>query len=474
MTKLTLLHTNDLHSRQKQVTRIGTLVRKIRKEVTDTGAACFYFDAGDCEDTVLLESALTFGTAMDAVLGSAGCDEAALGNANPIRYGPQAVEKMANCFGRPILCANLVWNDGTRPAGMVPYSVRNAGGLKLGVIGMTAPMTDAYDIFKAKCLPFMEIIPKMIDEVRAQGSSLVILLSHLGLNADRKLAQTISGIDVIIGGHSHHRVSPPLVVNDTLIVQAGEYGQVLGRLDLELDANTGRIVEYSHQLIAVGDEIPEDELVLQAIEQERQRAQKLMREEIGEIRVPVTLAVTEQCSAGNLLADALLENFADAQVSMILAQHWETGLDAGVITKGALYAANRSTGNPARVELSGQQIAAFLCEAIKPQNVIQTKRPWRGHKACMPHVAGMQVILNPNDPDDIEIHIDKRKIDPEESLIVATSDLEISDALNYLPIPNERVEYDVPTILPEVVEKYIQQHSPILAIPDERILIRTR
>jgi hypothetical protein len=279
---------------------------------------------------------------------------------------------------------------------------------------------------------------------------------------------------LIIGGHSHERVSPPLVVKDTLIVQAGEYGQVLGRLDLELDANTGRIVEYSHQLIAVSDEIPEDGHVLKVIEQEKQRAQKLMQEEIGEIRVPVTLAVTEQCSAGNLLADALLEHFSDAKVSMILAQHWETGMDAGVITKGAVYAANRSTGNPARVELSGRQIATFLREAVKPQNMTQTQRPWRGHKACMPHVAGMRVILNPNDPDDIEIHIDNRKIDPGERFIVATSDLEISDVLNYLPIPNELIEFDVPTILPEVVEGYIQRHSPILEIPDKRIIFRPR
>ncbi len=473
MPKLTLLHTNDLHGRQGQVARIGTLVRQIRAEVGISGGACLYFDAGDCEDTVLLESALTFGAAMDGVISSAGCDQTALGNANPIRYGPQSLVRMAASFGKPILCANLVWNDGTRPEGMAPFAIHEAGGIKIGVIGLTAFMPDVYRIYKAKMLPAEEILPLMIDELHSQGASLIVLLSHLGLNLDRKVAETICGIDVIIGGHSHDRVSPPLQVKDTLIVQAGEYGQMLGRLDLELENCSGRILNSTHTLIPVEDSIPEDERVLAEIEKQSMVVQALMQEEIGEIRVPVTLAVTEQCSAGNLLADALLDYFPEADTAMILAQHWKTGLEAGVITKGGVYAANRSTGNPAKVKLSGEQIKTFLREGMKPEHMLQTRKPWRGHKACMPHVSGMHVIVNPDDLDDMEIYIDHKRIGPTDRFIVATSDLEISKHLNYLPIPDEKIEYEVPTILPQVVEKYIRRHTPITNIPGNRIEFRS-
>lgn len=473
MHTLTLLHTNDLHGRQGQVARIGTLVRQVRGEVSRSGGTCLYFDAGDCEDTVLLESALSFGAAMDAVISAAGCDQTALGNANPIRYGPQSLVNMAENFGKPILCANLVWNDGTRPAGMAPYAFHDVGDVKIGVIGMTAFMPDVYRIYNAKMLPVGEIIPPMIDELQSSGVSLIILLSHMGLNMDRNLAETISGIHVIIGGHTHDRVSPPMRVKDTLIVQAGEYGQVLGRLDLQLNDRSGRIVNYNHALIPVDESIREDERVLKEIEAQKTLAQKLLQEEIGEIRVPVTLSVTDQCSAGNLLADALLDYFPDADASMILAVHWESGLEAGVITKGGVYAANRSTGNPARVKINGEQIKTFLREGMKPEHMLQTRKPWRGHKACMPHVAGMRVVVNSNDLNDMEIYIRDKKIDPTDCFTIVTSDLEISEQLDYLPIPDDEVEFEVPTILPQVVEKYIRSHTPIADIPANRIEFRS-
>lgn len=472
MISLTLLHTNDLHGRLQQVTRIGTLVSRIRDEVNASGGTSLYCDAGDCEDTILLESALTKGSAMDAILRSAGCDEVALGNAIPIRYGPQAIENLSLSFGKPILCANMLWNDGSRPSGLAPYSIRDAGSIKIGVIGLTA-VVDIYRIFNATSHPPEKIVPSLIEELHHKGAALIVIISHLGLINDRKLAEEVPGIGVIIGGHSHDRVSPPEVVNGALIVQAGEYGQVLGRLDLAIDPLSGKIVEYHAELIPVEDSIQEDELVLKAMEGEQARAQRMTREVIGEIRVPVIVSEKEECSAGNLLADALLDYFSDAEVAFVLAQHWETGLDTGKVTRGGIFAANRSTGNPVRVELSGKQIMTFLREAFKPENITQTRKAWRGRTASLPHVAGMHVTVNQGNPDELEIQVNGRRIGLEERLIVATSDLELSDNLNYLPIPDDEIQYDVSVILPEVVERYIRRHTPICGITDGRIEFRS-
>jgi len=78
MLRLTVLHTNDLHGRVEQLARVATLVRSIRQQVQGEGGVCFYFDCGDSEDTRQLESSLTKGAAMDALLRAAGCDAAAL------------------------------------------------------------------------------------------------------------------------------------------------------------------------------------------------------------------------------------------------------------------------------------------------------------------------------------------------------------------------------------------------------------
>ena len=95
---LTILHTNDIHGRVHQLSRIATLVRQVRQEVAAHGGYCLYLDAGDSEDSTLLESVLTRGTTMNALLKSAGCDQVALGNAIPIRYGPQAVAESGEPF----------------------------------------------------------------------------------------------------------------------------------------------------------------------------------------------------------------------------------------------------------------------------------------------------------------------------------------------------------------------------------------
>src|SRR5512135_439619 len=108
MSRLTILHTNDLHGRVEQVFRIATLAKQIKQEVTAGGGHCVLWDAGDAEDTILYESSITKGRAMMAVLRGAGYELEALGNASPARYGPQAVAGLANGFGRPLICANMI------------------------------------------------------------------------------------------------------------------------------------------------------------------------------------------------------------------------------------------------------------------------------------------------------------------------------------------------------------------------------
>ena len=91
MTRLTILHTNDIHGRVQQLSRIATLAKRIRREVEATGGHCALWDAGDADDQTLLESNMTKGGTPMALLRNAGYELAALGNGLPLRYGPQTV-----------------------------------------------------------------------------------------------------------------------------------------------------------------------------------------------------------------------------------------------------------------------------------------------------------------------------------------------------------------------------------------------
>lgn len=467
--KLTILHTNDIHGRVQQLLRVATLVRQIRAEVESNGGYCLYLDAGDAEDTSNLESSLTKGSALEAILRGAGCDYVALGNAIPLRYGPEAIENLAFHFGRPLLCGNMFNRQGNVIKGLRPYEILSLGKLKVGLIGLTDPVEVYRAIFKLDARNPVDVLPDLIEDVRSQGARFLILLSHLSSRADQKLVEDVAGLDLIIGGHDHQKLYPPLVVNGTVIAQAGEYGQFLGRLDLEIDAESGRILDYSAELIPVEETIPPDSETQQTVESEGRRVDAIMRKPVGFLENAATFSVDSECGAGNLLADALLDRMKGTQVALTLAGHWNTGLGAGEVTQGQLFAANRSTANPARVVLTGAQIKTFLREALKPENAARKLHSLRGGAVGMPHVAGMRVRYGAHDPTSLEIKVQSKPLLDDETYLVAASDFEFSRQIGYLFLKDGVVEYEVPTIMPEVLEDYIRTNSPLRVPESNRI-----
>jgi 2',3'-cyclic-nucleotide 2'-phosphodiesterase (5'-nucleotidase family) len=464
MINLTILHINDLHGRVSQLSRIATLVRQIRQDVETVGGYCIFVDAGDSEDTTLLESSLTKGSAMEAILRGAGCDYVALGNAIPTRYGHQAVADLARSFGRPLLCANMKDGDDKLIDGLQPFTLTTLGTLKAGIIGLTATNHTYRTFFKLNVEQPEAILPGVIAEVKAQGAKTTLLLSHLSSTVDQAVAEKIEGIDIIIGGHDHRELDPPLVVKDTIIAQAGDFGRFLGRLDLKIDADTGNVLHYEGKLIPITEDIPPDPQTQEVIEAEKKRAHEVMNREIGILNDPIELYDDRECAAGYLLADALLERVKDAELSLVLAGHWDTGLEAGPLTQGTLFAAVRSAANPARAELTGDQILQFLREALQPENAARKLHALRGRVVGMPHVAGARVRYT-DDLEQIEVVINGKPLERERTYVVASTDLQFADFINYLAIPFEQMEFEVPTIAPEVLEDYITRHSPVRA-PD--------
>jgi 2',3'-cyclic-nucleotide 2'-phosphodiesterase (5'-nucleotidase family) len=461
MTRLTILHTNDLHGRAEQVFRIAALAKQIKREVTASGGHCVLWDAGDAEDTILYESSITKGRAMMAILRGAGYELEALGNASPSRYGPQAVAGLADGFGRCLLCANMIDPmTGQLVSGLEPYALQACGDITLGIIGMTAVMRNYAAFFQLQLREPAEILPDLIAEVRDHGAQTIVLLSHLGSKQDIALAEQIEGLDVIIGAHDHVELDPPLVVNHTIIAQAGDYGRFLGRLDLNLDSHTGKVVRYRGKLIPVTEELPIDPAARQAFEDQQADVRQFTARVVGKATRPINLAHDHECAAGNLLADALRERL-QGEVGLALSGHWQSELPSGDITLGVLYDACRSTANPGMAVLTGNQILQFLREALKPDNMQKSPNGMRGVPIGLPHVSGMSVHYNPARLGTLEVEIDHEVLQPDRLYRVAASDMELSDFIGYLTLPHESITYELPTIMSEVLEDYLARHSPI-------------
>jgi 5'-nucleotidase len=458
MIRLTILHTNDLHARVEQIFRIATLARQIRQTVTASGDYCALWDAGDAEDTILCESSMTKGRAVMALLRGAGYELEALGNATPLRYGPQTILGLAEDFGRPLLCANMFEPDSDHlVAGLEPYALQRYGELTVGIIGLTDPLS-FYSFFHLNMGDPVQLLPRLIAEVRAAGAQTIILLSHLGSKKDRIVAENVAGIDLIIGAHDHVELNPPLVINSTIIAQAGDYGRYLGRLDLDIDPRSGRIMRHHGELLPITEALPLDPEAQRMFVEQQERVKRIADRVLGVAATPIEWLPDRECAAGNLVADMLRER-AQAEVALVLGGHWHCGLAAGAITVGQLYAACRSTANPGVTSLTGTQLAQFIKAGLDSEAMKRTPKPLRGTPVGWPHVSGMSVHVKAGAP--IAFWIGAEPLQPDRTYLVAGTDLEFSQLIDYLVVPDELIAYEVPTIVPEILEHYLAQHTPI-------------
>ena len=134
-----------------------------------------------------------------------------------------------------------------------PYAIREVNATPVAIIGQAFPYTPiAHPRYRFPDWSFgiqETRLQKLVDEVRAKGARVVILLSHNGMDVDLKLASRVRGIDAILGGHTHDGVPAPVVVGRTLVTNAGSHGKFLAVLDL--DVGPGGVRGYRYRLLPV-------------------------------------------------------------------------------------------------------------------------------------------------------------------------------------------------------------------------------
>ncbi len=376
MSRITLLQMNDLHGYLTPhpeliwtaagpeypmlggLARIKTLFDRIESE---TSGAMLALDNGDTFHGTHL-AVTTKGKALVPPINALGL--AAMTAHWEFAWGPAHVEELAARLSYPLLAANCYRKgDNTRP---FPATVmREVGGLQIGVIGIAATIID-------KSMPphFSEGVrfTNGVDEARAEsaalrskGADLVIVLSHLGLPQDLELARQVGGINVILSGHTHNRLSEPVAVGETLIIQSGCHGAFIGRLDLTVA--DGQIVESSHSLIQIDDTITEDAEMAALVAEAHSKGEDLTRI-VG--RTPIALHRNTCLTAP--MDDVLLAAVAKAGGTEIaFSNGWRYGVPVppGDVTCNDLW--NIVPVNPpvSTVTMYGQEILKMMEENIE-------------------------------------------------------------------------------------------------------------
>ncbi|RPI40973.1 MAG: thiosulfohydrolase SoxB, partial [Betaproteobacteria bacterium] len=235
-------------------------------------------------------------------------------------------------------------------------------------------------------------LQRIVEEVRAKGAKLVVLLSHNGMDVDLKLAGRVRGIDVILGGHTHDGVPAPIVVGRTLVTNAGSNAKFLAVLDLQVSG--AGLVDHRYRLLPVfANLLPEDSAMSTYIAKSRAP----YRDKLGE-----NLAVTEGLlyRRGNfngtwdqLLLDALME-VKGAEIAFSPGFRWGTSLLPGdtitfehVMDQTAITYPH-STLN----ELTGGEIKAILEDVA--DNLLNPD-PYLQQGGDMVRVGGMSYACEP-------------------------------------------------------------------------------
>ncbi len=538
---LLLLHVNDVHSHLEELAKVMTLAEKIRADHPNA----LFLHAGD-EFLGTLYFTVHKGLADAEILNLVGVSAMALGN-HEFDEGPAGLARFADLVRFPLLSANCDVSAEPFLSGKIkPYVVLEVDGAQVGIIGVTTPDT-AWSSSPGPNVSFTDPIPAVrsaVAELSAQGISVIIVLSHLGWANDLVLAQSITGIDLIVGGHSHTLpVEYPTVVEKkllnvntatqeelealpgigptiakrivewretkgpfqrvedllqvpgigparlaairdlvsvsdepvrTLVVQAGENAQYLGRLFLTFDP-AGNVVAWEGELLPTKDVSPhpaaEEKLAVF-----REAIEALKARVVGETKVYLegerAKVRSEETNLGNLIADALLwkARVAGAQIAIQNGGGIRASLPAGPVTFGDCLSILPFGNYLVVLELTGDQIWRAL-----ENGVSQVERT----AGRFPHVAGLRFVWDSTQPPgsrivSVEVFLDGtwQPLDRNATYRVATNNFLAQGGDGYEMFREAKNVWNLGFVDYEVLAEYIQAHSPVAPQVEGRIIRR--
>lgn len=283
-----------------------------------------------------------------------------------------------------------------------PYAIREMNGVPVAVIGQAFPYTPIAN--PRHLVPEWsfgiqeEELQRVVDEARAKGAQVVVLLSHNGMDVDLKLASRVTGIDAILGGHTHDGVPQPVKVKNakgvTLVTNAGSNGKFLGVLDFAV--KNGRVVDFRYTLLPVfSDLLPPDRDMAALIEKIRAPYQEKLQEKLAVTEGLLYRRGNFNGSWDQLILDALLA-VKGAEIAFSPGFRWGTTLLPGsAITFEHLMDQTAITYPYSTLtEMTGAQIKDILEDVC--DNLFNPD-PYKQQGGDMVRVGGLTYACAPNE-----------------------------------------------------------------------------
>jgi len=277
--------------------------------------------------------------------------------------GEQRVREIVDKLGFPFLAQNVRDTEFEEKVFEASH-VFERNGVRIGVVGQAFPFTPIANprwMFPNWSFGIREReIAAEVEALRSGGADLIVMLSHNGFDVDRKLAEKVPGIDVILAGHTHDAIPQLTKVGQTLIVASGSNGKFISRLDL--DVQDKKIANFSYRLIPIfSDAIAPDPAVRAAIETSRAPYKAELERNLGHANSLLYRRGTFDGTLDAMICDAILAQ-RDVEIALSPGFRWGPSiLPESPITFEDITNATAMT-YPAcyRMKMSGERLKAVL------------------------------------------------------------------------------------------------------------------
>ncbi|QIW15207.1 bifunctional metallophosphatase/5'-nucleotidase [Pasteurellaceae bacterium RH1A] len=371
----------DVEDKSGSYAQIKTYVDSVRKEHKNV----VLVDIGDAiQDNQVEVFAKTPEYAKDnpvpKVLNAMDYDIFILGN-HEFNFGMPALDAILEDIKAQKITANFYYNDGRRY--LEPTTIIKREGVKIGVIGLTTPMSATFeaDTGHLKDMKFSSPIEEtkvQIAALKKQGVDAIVVLAHMGIENENNIPDTgvedlvnaVDGIDVIIAGHMHKNV-PAETIKNTLITEPHRYGTVVSEVDLTFDVDEKgkvKLLSKTAKTVPVKD-LASDPVIEEIYKPYHEELRRLNNVVIGQTvneMVPqgknhgVSIAFSQDTGLSSYIND-VQQHYSGADVVSFAFDHEKVRQDQGEIKKkDVIYNYRYAGGDVTVYEMSGKQLKTYM------------------------------------------------------------------------------------------------------------------
>jgi 2',3'-cyclic-nucleotide 2'-phosphodiesterase (5'-nucleotidase family) len=410
-TTVTIVSTNDFHgaligrvhswSHGDVVGSADYLTGYINIVREENPGGVLWLDAGDSMQGTLISNYF-YGLSTIEVFNAAGVDAMAVGN-HEFDWGQEVLQDRYDQADFPFLGTNIFrakrngnpnHGHGGRPHWVKPYTILEANGIQVGVIGVANPetpsITNPNNVSDLLFLDPIEQVQEVLPEVEAEGATMVVVLAHIGgfwpafeegimdlacgLDSDR--------VDLIVSGHTHGRIDD--VMCGIPVIQAYSSGTAFARVDFTVDTSSGEVLEYDMNYsptstyqtyyggpasykrwdTGVWTPVVPDPVITALVDEFNAEIDAIKNEVIGETTVPITRNYRYESAMGDWVTDIMADFDPSIDFALTNSGGLRADIDAGEIIFGEIFEALPFDNTLVVVELDGAELRQALEEGV--------------------------------------------------------------------------------------------------------------